>query len=86
MHRRTSPLSSGLVLAAILCCVGWKSRRRFALVVMFAVAALALGALNACGGGSGTSTSTSQPTTSIITVTATAGALQHSTTISLTVN
>ncbi len=86
MHRRTSPLSSGLVLAAILCCVGWKSRRRFALVVMFAVAALALGALNACGGGSGTSTSTSQPTTSIITVTATAGVLQHSTTISLTVN
>lgn len=67
----------------LLGCFGLKGRRRLQCFALFAVAFLALGFLNGCGG---SSTPTHQPVTSTITIIATSGSLQHSTTLSLTVN
>ncbi len=88
LRRTTVPFSSGAALAAILCCIGWRKRRRLPVLILIAVAAIAFSALTACGGGSTGSPTPPphQPTTSIVTVTATCGSLQHSTSLSLTVD
>jgi len=57
-------------------------RRVWATGLLAAVAILPA----ACGGGSSASTSTPQAQSYSVTVTATSGALQHSTTVSVTVN
>jgi N-acetylneuraminic acid mutarotase len=87
LHRNAIPFSSGAVLAALLCCIGWRKRRQWPISVAIAAAAIGLGAFSGCGGSSASSTTAAhQPTTSIITVTAASGSLQHSTNVSLTVN
>jgi hypothetical protein len=88
LQRDALPFSSGAVLATVLCCIGWRKRRQWPILVAIAAAAIGLGALSGCGGGSSANSTTTahQTTTSTITVMATSGSLQHSTTISLTVN
>ena len=75
-------------LAAILFCLGIRKRRRLKALLLLTVCSISLALLNGCGGGSssGSGGSNSQPVTSTITVTATSGPLQHTATISLTVN
>jgi hypothetical protein len=82
LGRNSSPLFPSAALAAVLCCLGWKKRRRLQMLLLLAVCGAGLSLLNGCGGGS----STSQSTTYTVTVTATSGSLQQSTTFSLTVN
>jgi hypothetical protein len=81
LHRNRVPLFPATTLAALLCCLGWKKRRPLQMMVLLMAGVIGLGLLNGCG-----SSSKPQPTTSTITVTATSGALQQTTTISLTVN
>ena len=81
LNHRRSPLFPGATLAALVCCIGWKRRRRLHILSLLAACAFGLGSLSACGGNS-----KPKPTTSTVTVTATSGTLQQSTTISVTVN
>jgi N-acetylneuraminic acid mutarotase len=77
------PLST---LAVAFCWWGRK-KRRLPILVLLAMSGAGLSLLSACGGGSSASGPPPvQPVTSTITVTATAGSLQHTTTLSLTVN
>jgi len=81
------PLFPAAALAGVLCCLGWRKRRRWQLLLVLAVSVLGLGLLNGCNSGASLTGATSpQPSTSTITVTATSGALQKSATFSLTVN
>jgi len=71
-------------LAALFCCIGWKRRRRLQMILLLLLSAAGLGMLSGCivvytphGGGGG-------PIPVI--VTGTSGSLQHSATLSLTVN
>jgi len=75
------PILPGASLAALVCCIGWKKRRRLQMLLLLAACVFGIGSLNGCGG-----TSKPKPTTSTITVTATSGNLQQTTTISLTLN
>jgi N-acetylneuraminic acid mutarotase len=88
LHRNAIPFSSGAALAAALCCIGWRKRRRWPILITIAAAAIGLSALSGCGSGSSSSSTTTahQPTTSAITVTAASGSLQHSTDVALTVD
>jgi len=79
-HKR-SPLFPEAALAALVCCIGWKRRRRLQILSLLAACAFGIGSLSGCGG-----SSKPKPTTSTITVTATSGTEQQSTTITLTVN
>jgi N-acetylneuraminic acid mutarotase len=86
VRRNASRLLTGAALAAMVCCFGL-GKRRFRMFFLLAVSAAGLGLLASCGGSSSGGGSTgSQPVTSTITVTATAGSIQHTTTLSLTVN
>ena len=78
--RQESPLLPGASLAALLCCFGWKKRRRFQILLLVAACAFGIGSLAGCGN------SKPKPTTSTVTVTATSGTVQQSTTITLTLN
>ena len=73
------------VLALALCFIGWKTRLPLKILLVIAVSLVGLSMVSACGSG-GASSGPPQPVTSTVTVTATAGALQKSTTFSLTVN
>jgi len=76
-----SPLIPGSALAAAVCLLGWRKRRRVELLLLVVSIAM-LGAFTGCAGankGTGYSTST-------VTVTATSGALSHKTPFTLTVN
>ncbi len=86
-HEGRAPFPEA-ILAAVLCCVGWKQRRRFQMLLLLALSVASLSLLTGCGGGASASgpSPTPQPVTTVISVTATSGALQHSATISLTVN
>jgi hypothetical protein len=89
LDRKPGPLFPGSVLAVALCSFGWKRRRHLQIFLLLAVGVIGVGMLNGCGGGgsaSGAGGSGSQPVTSTITVTAMSGSLQHSATISLTVD
>lgn len=74
------------VLAAVLFCFGRKARRRFQMLVLLVTCLLGLGLFTGCSGGGGSSSSTPISTTSTVTVTASAGTIQHTATLSLTVN
>jgi hypothetical protein len=81
------PLFPEAALAGVLCCLGWKKRRRWQILLVLAVSVLGLGLLNGCNSGASLAgPSSPPPSTSTITVTATSGTLQKSATFSLTVN
>ncbi len=81
------PFFPAAALVGVLCCVGWRKRRRWQLLLLLAVSVLGLGLLNGCNSGASIAGATSpQSSTSSITVIATSGTLQKSTTFSLTVN
>ena len=85
LHRDSSPLFPGSVLAVAFCCFGWKKRRGLPMLLLLAAISVAsLTALNGCGGASNT-VSTPPPVSSTVTVTATSGSLTHTTTFTLTV-
>ena len=85
LHRDSSPLFPGSVLAVAFCCFGWKKRRSLPMLLLLAAISVAsLTALNGCGGASNT-VSTPPPVSSTVTVTATSGSLTHTTTFTLTV-
>jgi hypothetical protein len=84
LGHRGRPLFPEAALAALLCCFGWKKRRRLQMLVLLSVSLIGLSLLNGCGSQSTPHSTT--PTTATITVTATSGTLQQSTTILLTVN
>ena len=81
LHRNYNPLFPGTALAAVLCGFGWKKRRRSQTLVLLGLSVFGLGLLAGCG-----ASGPPPPVTSTVTVTATSGALQHTTTFSLTVN
>jgi hypothetical protein len=87
MQRHSIPLLPASALAAVLCCFGFRKRRRWQMLLLLAVSVAGLGLLSGCGatssvGGSGGS----QPVTSTVTVTGTSGSLSHTATFQLTVN
>jgi Chitobiase/beta-hexosaminidase C-terminal domain len=86
LHRNPTPFLPGPVLAVALCCVGWKKRRRLQMLLLLVASVAGICLLNGCGGGTFVVNGTRTPVTSTITVNAAAGSLQHTTTISLTVN
>jgi drug/metabolite transporter (DMT)-like permease len=84
--RLNSTLSlAALVFAPALCCLGLKRRLRLQYVLLSTFAMTGLSLIAGCGGVSSPSNST-QPTTYAVTILATSGSLQHSTTLSVTVN
>jgi hypothetical protein len=86
LHRSGRPLLPVTALGAVLCCLGWKKRRRWP-VLLLAVSLIGLSLLNGCGGNFSIGGSSTSPTsTSTVTVLATSGSQQSSTTFSLTVN
>jgi N-acetylneuraminic acid mutarotase len=89
-HRNKLPTFPIAAVTCALACLGLKKRRRVYTLMFVAIGAVALALPSACGSGSSSGSggggSAIQPITSIVTVTAASGTLQHSTTISLTVN
>jgi hypothetical protein len=83
LPRNSNPMLPGSALALALCCFGWRKRRRLQIFLLLAVSVAGASIFTGCNAAS---SSTTQPVTSTITVTATAGSVQHSSTISLTVN
>ena len=83
LPRNSNPLLPGSALALALCCFGWRKRRRLQIFLLLAVSVAGLSIFTGCNAAS---SSTPQPVTSTVTVTATAGSVQHTSTISLTVN
>ena len=78
-------------LAVTVCLFGWRKRRSWYPWMLVAFAYTGLGLLSGCGSGASRTTSTpsgpaSTASTSTLTVTAASGALQGTTTITLTVN
>lgn len=87
IHPNFHPLFPESALAAAVCFLSWRRRRRWQLLILLAVSAAGLGFLNACVfKGSNSSGGGTQPVTTTVTVTATSGSLSHTTTFSLTVN
>jgi hypothetical protein len=81
------PLLPEAALAALLCGLGLRSRRRWTLFLLLVLSAIGVSLLNGCGGGSPSGGGTTpQPVSSTVTITAGAGLLQHTTTFSLTVH
>jgi hypothetical protein len=78
----------GATLAAALCCIGWRKRRRLPSMSTLMMVMLGLGLLSGCGVDSPANPSQTVPksTTSTVTITATSGALSHTTTLTLIVN
>jgi hypothetical protein len=85
LHRNGRPLFPIAALAVVLCCFGWKKRRRLSMLVLLAVSVASMSLLNGCGASS-IIVSDPPPVTSTVTVTATSGSLSHTATFSLTVN
>lgn len=86
-NRNSSPLFPGSVLAVALCCFSWKKRRRLQMFLILVISVAALSLLNGCGGASfATKSTTTAKVTTPITVTATSGSIQHTATVSVTVN
>ncbi len=82
LHRDSNPFLPASALAAVLCCMGWKKRRRLLMLVLLAVSMVGLGLMNGCGGASA---SQIQPTQQTVTVTASSGSLTHTANLALTV-
>jgi len=91
-RRDSRPFLPAVVLGIAVYFAGLKKRRRGCEVLLLVGAFAALGLISACGGGGGTggggggSGGRGTPVTSPVTVVAMTGAIQHTTTISLTVN
>ena len=81
LHRNSSPLFPGAVLAFAVGLFGWRKRRGLGLALL-AVAFTGLGLLSGCGGG----TFNPAPVTSTVTVTATSGSNTQTATFTVTVN
>ncbi len=81
IHRKADPLFPESALAVALWFLGLK-RRRWRMIVLLALSAAALCLFTGCG----SSSTAVQPVTTTVTVTATSGALQETTTFTLTVN
>ncbi len=81
-----SPFIPGSMFAVAFCFIGWKKRRRLQMLALLIVGAAGILAMNGCGGATFKSTTSSSGTTSMVTITATSGAIEHSTTVSVTVN
>ncbi len=83
----SNPLFPGATLAAALCLLGWKKRRKVQLLILLAVSVIGLSLFTGCGGGG--SSSTPPPVTATVTVTGTSGSgasqVQHTATFRLTV-
>jgi hypothetical protein len=88
LHRSRGPFFPEAALAVAFFCFGWRKRRRLRILLLLTAMAAGLSLLDACGGGGSSSSGPPpvQPVTSTVTVTATSGALQQTTTFSLTVN
>ena len=85
LHRNSSPLFPGSVLAVALCWFGWKKRRGLQMLPLVLVA-LGLSLCTGCSLGVWTnSPATTQATASTVTVIATSGSLQPTTSFTLTV-
>jgi hypothetical protein len=76
----------GPLLTISFCLTGWKKKRRFPMRALWMLGTVTLFLLNGCGSDTSSNGSSTTPVTSTVTVTATAGSLQHTTTLSLTVN
>ncbi len=87
-HPRSRPLLPAVVVAALLCCFRLKKPQRTRMILLPAIIIAAFVLIAGCESASGSNGgfSTTSPTTATVTVIATSGSLQHSTTISLTVN
>jgi hypothetical protein len=83
LRQRGRPLLPVTALGAVLCCLGWKKRRRWP-VLLLVVSLLGLGLLNGCS--SSFSIGASPSSTSRVDVIAQSGSQQSFTTFSLTVN
>ena len=83
-NRNSSPLFPGSVLAVALCCISWKKRRRLQMLLLLVISVAGLTLLNGCGGATFVSNASHATVVSPITVSGTSGALQHSTTITVT--
>ena len=86
LHRNSRPLFPAATLALVLCCVGWKKRRRVQMILLLAVSVFGLSLLASCSAAPAGPPVIPNPVTSTVTVTATAGSIQHTTSFSLTVN
>lgn len=93
LARRNRPLFPLTVLVGALLFFSLGRRRQLRMLVLLAVSGLGLSLLISCSGGSGSGGGSgggggrgTTPVTSTVTVTATSGSLQHTATISLTVN
>ena len=85
-NQDSRPLVPGATLAFTLCLLGWRKRRSVQLLLVLTVSFAGLSLLSACGGGSsGGSSSPPPPSTSTVTITATSGAVQNTTSLTLTV-
>jgi hypothetical protein len=76
----------GPLLTISFCLTGWKRKHRFPMRALWMLGTVTLFLLNGCGSDTSSHGSSTTPVTSTVTVTATAGSLQHTTTLSLTVN
>ncbi|MGA2754556.1 MAG: kelch repeat-containing protein [Terracidiphilus sp.] len=86
LHRNSRPLFPAATLALVLCCVGWKKRRRVQMILLLAVSVFGLSLLASCSAVPAGPPIIPAPVTSTVTVTATAGSIQHTASFSLTVN
>jgi N-acetylneuraminic acid mutarotase len=81
--RNGHPLLPATELAALLCCVGWKRRRRIQTMMLLVLCGIEFSLLSGC---IVVYNPHGQPATYPVTVTGTSGSLHHSATLSLTVN
>ena len=83
LRRGPSLALPGTFLAALVCCFGRKKRRGLRLLLLLGTTVFGLALVNACGG---QSAHQQQRITSAVTVTGSSGTIQHTATLSLTVD
>jgi N-acetylneuraminic acid mutarotase len=83
LNRNGRPLLPATGLAALLCCIGWKRRRRIQTMLLLALVGIGFSLLSGC---IVVYNPHEEPSTYPVTVTGTSGTLTHSATLSLTVN
>jgi hypothetical protein len=86
LQRNSRPLFPAATLALVLCCLGWKKRRRVQMMLLLALSVFGLSLLTSCSAAPAGPPTIPDPVTSTVSVTATAGSIQHTTSFSLTVN
>jgi hypothetical protein len=83
-NSNSSPLFPGSALAVALCCISLKKRRRLQMLLLLLISVTGLTVMNGCGGASFVTNASHAAVVSPVTVIGTSGALQHSTTITVT--